>query len=120
MLMNGKSCLTPILLPKYLCQMIVTGLYEGCSKSTRKSAIMFLFCKSAELILYIYIDKHNLYLYSNFGCSGMNTRLTVVAMETVHRDYRPSFAHFYKKSMFNDGVAFNSLPCYFHLCMNKV
>ena len=35
-------------------------------------------------------------------------------METVHHDYRPTFAHFCKKSMFNDDVAFDSLPCFFH------
>ena len=44
----------------------------------------------------------------------MNTMLTVVALETVHHDYRPTFVHFYKKSMFNDDVAFDSLPCFFH------
>ena len=52
----------------------------------------------------------------------MNTMLTVVAMETVHHDYRPTFVHFCKRSMFNDGVAFDSLPCFFFtkLCMSKV
>ena len=44
----------------------------------------------------------------------MNTMLTVVAMETVHHDYRPTFVHFYKKLMFNNDVAFDNLPCYFH------
>ena len=43
----------------------------------------------------------------------MNTILTVVAMETVDHDYRPTFVHFCKKSMFNDDVAFDSLPCFF-------
>ena len=65
-------------------------MYEGRSKSSRKSAIVFLFCKSAEINYYSYIDKHDLYLYSK----GMNTKLTVVAMETVHHDYRPTFVHF--------------------------
>ena len=37
----------------------------------------------------------------------MNTMLTVVAMETVHHDYRPTFVHFRKISMFNDDVAFD-------------
>ena len=51
----------------------------------------------------------------------MNTMLTVVAMETVNHDYRPTFVHFRKKSMFNDDVAFDSLPCFFtKLCMSKV
>ena len=90
------------------------AIYEGRSKSSRKSAIIFLFCKSAELNYNSYIDKHYLYLYSKFCCSGMNTMLTVVAMETVHHDYRPTFVHFCKMSMFNDGVAFDSLPCFFH------
>ena len=93
---------------------ILDCMYEGRSKSSRKSATIFLFCKSAELNYYSYIDKHYLYLYSKFCCSGMNTLLTVVAMETVHHDYRPTFVHFYKKSMFNDDVAFDSLPCFFH------
>ena len=31
--------------------------------------------------------------------------LTVVSVVTVHRDYRPTSVHFYKKSMFNDDVA---------------
>ena len=88
--------------------------YEGRSKSSRKCATIFLFCKSAELNYYSYIDKHYLYLYSKFCCFGMNRILTVVAMETVHHDYRPTFVHFCKKSMFNDDVAFDSLPCFFH------
>ena len=47
--------------------------------------------------------------------------LTVVAMETVHYDYRPTFVRFCKKSMFNDDVAFDSLPYFFtKLCMSKV
>ena len=92
----------------------LTIMYEGCSKSSRKSAIIFLFCKSTELNYYSYIDKHDLYLYSKFCCSGMNTMLTVVAMETIHHDYRPTFIHFRKRSMFNDDVAFDSLPCFFH------
>ena len=75
---------------------------------------MFLFCKSAELNYYSYIDKQDLYLYSKRCCVGMNTMLTVVAMETVHQDYRPTFVYFCKKSMFNDDVAVDSLPCYFH------
>ena len=39
-------------------------------------------------------------------------------METVH----PTFVHFRIKSMFNDDVAFDSLPCFFHqtLYMSKV
>ena len=95
--------------------------YEGRSKSSRKSATIFLFSKSAELNYYSYIDKHYLYLYSKFCCSGMKTLLTAVAMETVHHDYRPTFVHFYKKSMFNDAVAYDSLPCFFtKLCMSKV
>ena len=94
--------------------------YEGRSKSSRKSAIIFLFCKSDELNYYSYIGKHDLYLYSKFCCSGMNTMLTVVAMETVHHDYRPTFVHFCKKSTLNDDVAFDSLPCFFSkLCMSK-
>ena len=43
----------------------------------------------------------------------MNTVLTVVAMETVHHDYRPTFVHFCKKAMLNGGIAFDSLPCFF-------
>ena len=89
-------------------------MYEGRSKSSRKSAIIFLFCKSAELNYYSYKDKHDLYLYSKVCCSGINKMLTVVAMETVHHDYRPTFVHFCKKSMFNDDIAFDSLPCFFH------
>ena len=89
-------------------------MYEGRSKSSRKSAIIFLFWKSAELNYYSYIDKHDLYLYSKFCCSCMNTMLTVVAMETVHHDYRSMFVHFCKRSMFNDGVAFDSYPCFLH------
>ena len=49
----------------------------------------------------------------------MNTMLTVVAMETVHHDYRHTFVHFCKKSIFNDDAAFDSLPCFFSLCMSK-
>ena len=78
--------------------MSVMKMYEGCSKSLRKSAIIFLFCKSNELNFYSYIDKHDLYLYSKCCCSGMNTMLTVVAMETVHHDYRPTFVHFCNKN----------------------
>ena len=89
---------------------VFTNCTKGRSKSSRKSAIIFLFCKSAELNYYSYTDKHNLYLYSKLCCSGMNTMLTVVAMETVHHDNRPTFVHFGKKSMFNDDVAFDSLP----------
>ena len=82
-------------------------MYEGRSKSSRKSAIIFLFCKSAELNYYKCTDTHDLYLYSKFCHSGINTMLTVVAMETVHHDYRPNFVHFFcKKSIFNDDVAF--------------
>ena len=96
-------------------------MYEGRSKSSRKSAIIFLFCKSAELNYYSYKDKHDLYLCSKFCCSGMNTMLTVVAMETVHHDYRPTFVHFCKLSMFNDDAACDSLLCFFtKLCMSKV
>ena len=51
----------------------------------------------------------------------MNTMLTVVAMETVRHDYRPTFVHFCKNLMFNDDVAFDSLLCFFtKLCMSKV
>ena len=92
----------------------MSDIYEGRSKSSRKSAIIFFFCKSAELNYYSYIDEHYLYLYSKCRCSGMNTILTVVAMETVHHDYRPTFVHFCKTSLFNDGNAFGSLPCFFH------
>ena len=100
------------------CSARKTYMYEGRSKSSRKSAIyIFLFCKSAELNCYI--DKHDLYLYSKFCCPGMNTILTLVAMETVHHDYRPTFVHFCKKSMFNDDVAFESLPCFFHQTLNE-
>ena len=45
----------------YIC------IYEGRSKSSRKSAIIFLFCKSDELNYYSYIDKHDLYLYNKFA-----------------------------------------------------
>ena len=44
----------------------------------------------------------------------MKTMLTVVAMETVHHDYWPSCVNFYEKLMFNDDVAFDHFPCYFH------
>ena len=51
----------------------------------------------------------------------MNTMLTVVAMETAHHDYRPTFLRFCKRSIFNDDVAFDSLPCFFtKLFMSKV
>ena len=74
--------------------------------------------KQGMIPVYMYIetliDKHDLYLYSKFCFSGMNTMLTVVAMETVHHDYRPTFVHVCKKSMFNDDAAFDSLPCFFH------
>ena len=89
-------------------------IYEGRSKGSRKSVIIFLFCKSAELNYYSYIGKHELHLYSKVCYSGMNTILTVVATETVHHDYRPTFVHFCKKSLLNDDVAFDSLPCFFH------
>ena len=85
-------------------------MYEGRSKSSRKSVIIL----SVELNYYSYIDKHYLYLYSKIGGSGMNTMLTVVAMETVHHDYRPTFVHFCKESMFNDDAVFDSLSCLFH------
>ena len=97
-----------------LSKQLSSTFYEGRSKSSRKSFIMFSFCESAELNYYTYIDKNDLYLYSKFRCSGMNTMLTVVAMETVHHDNRPTFVHFCKKSMFSDDVAFCSLPCFFH------
>ena len=61
-------------------------MYQGCSKSSRKSVIMSLFCKSAELKSNSYIDKHNLFLYGKFCCSGMNTMFTVVAMETIQHN----------------------------------
>ena len=89
-------------------------MYEGRSKSWWKGVIIFLFCKSAELNYYSYTDKHDLYLYSKFCYSDKHTMLTVVAMETVHHDYRPTFVHFCKKSMFNDNVAFDSSKCFFH------
>ena len=52
----------------------------------------------------------------------MDTLLTLVAMETVHHDYRPTFVHFYKMSMFNDDVAFDSNYCdiFTKPCMSKV
>ena len=57
-----------------------------------------------------------------FSCSGMNTMLTVVAMETVHHDYRPTFVHFCKKSMFNDDelrlIVYRAF--FTKLCMSKV
>ena len=83
-------------------------------KKFAENAIIFLLCKSAELNYYSYIDKHNLYLYSNFFCSGMNTMLTVVAMESVHHDYRPTFVHFCKKSMFYYDVALIVYRAFFH------
>ena len=105
--------------PSWSCEQ--DNLYEGRSKSSRKSATIFLFCKSAELNYYSYIDKHIFHLYSKFCCSCMNTMLTVVAMETVHHDYRPTFLYFCKKSMFNDDVAFDSYRAFFtKLCMSKV
>ena len=82
-------------------------------KFAEKCHHFFLFCKSAELNYYSYKDKHILYLCSKFCCPGMNTMVTAVAMETLHHDYRPTFVHFCKKSMFNDDVAFDSLPCFF-------
>ena len=75
---------------------------------------MCLFCKLAELNSYSYIDTLKLYIYSKFCCSDMNTIVTVVDMETIHHDYQPTFDHLYKKSMFNNDVAFDSLQCYFH------
>ena len=93
--------------------------YKGRSKSSRKSAIIFVLCKSAKLNYYSYIDKHDLHLYSKFRCSGMNTMLTVVAMETVHHDYRPAFVHFCKKSIFNyDVVVYRAF--FTKLYMSKV
>ena len=77
------------------------------------------FVNQADLNYYSHIDKHYLHLYSKFCCSGMNTMLTVVAMETVHHDYWPAFVHFCKKSMFNDDVAFDSLPCFFHQTLHE-
>ena len=79
---------------------------------------MSLFCMLAKVNLYSYVDKHNLYKHRKFCCLGMNTMLTIVAMETIHHDYRPTFVHLYKKSMFNDDVAFDSLSCYFHQTLN--
>ena len=88
--------------------------YEGRSKSSRKSAIIFLSCKSGELNYYSYIDKHDLYLYSKFCCSGINTMLTVVCYGN-HTSRLPAyFCSFLQKSMLNDDVAFDSLPCFFH------
>ena len=49
-----------IKLPLVLCMY----MYEGRSKSSRKSVIIFLFCESAELNYFSYIDKHDMYLYS--------------------------------------------------------
>ena len=60
--------------------------YEGRSKNSRKSVTIFLFCKLTELNYYSYIDKHDLYLYSKFCCSGMNTMLIVVGMDAVHQN----------------------------------
>ena len=93
--------------------------YEGCSKSSWKNAAMSLICKLAELNLYSNIDKHNLYIYSKFCWSGMNTILTVVAMETIHHDYRPTFYHLYKKSMFNNVQLIFTL-LFSPNCMSKV
>ena len=86
-------------------------------KKFAENATIFLFCKSAELNYRSYMDKHYLYVYSKFCCSDMKTMLTVVAMETVHHDYQPTFVHFCKKSMFNDDVAFDSFT---KLYMSKV
>ena len=80
---------------------------------------MSLFCKLAELKWYSYIDKHILYICSKVCCWGMNTMLTVVAMETIHHDYQPTFVHLYKKLMVNDDVAFDSLPYYFYQPLYK-
>ena len=90
---------------------------KGVQK-VRGKVPLFLFCKSAELNYYSFLDKHDLYLYSKFCCSGMNTMLTVIAMETVHHDYRPTFVHFCKKWMFNDDVASDAF--FTKLCMSKV
>ena len=96
------------------CNCLVRAHFTKGVQKSRKSAFMSLFYKSGELNSYSYIDKHILYLYSTFCCSDMNAMLTVVAMETVHHDYRSTSLHFHKKSMFNDDVAFDSLPCYFY------
>ena len=72
--------------------------YEGRSNSSRKSTIIFLFCKSAELNYYSCIDEHDLYLYSKFCCSGMNTMLTVVAMEARTSRLPAHFWSFFAKS----------------------
>ena len=46
--------------------------------------------------------------------------LTVVAMETVHHDYRPTFVHFCKKSMLNDDVAIVYRAFFTKRCMRKI
>ena len=96
-------------------------MYEGRSKSSRKSATIFLFCKSAELNYYSYIDKQYLYLYSKFCCSGMNTMLTVVAMETVHHDYRPTLFIFAKSRCLMMTLHLIVYRAFFtKLCISKV
>ena len=95
-------------------QQCTTDMYEGRSKMSWKSVIMYLFCKPAELNAYSVIGKYNLYLYIKFCCSGMTTTVTMIVMETVHHDCRSTFVQFYKMSIMNDDVAFDSLPCYFH------
>ena len=86
------------------------GVQKGCGK-VLSCPYLSLFCKLAELNSYSYIDKHNLYIYSNFCCSGMNTILTV---ETIHHHYRHIFDHLHEKSIFNNDVIFDSLQCYFY------
>ena len=47
----------------------------------------------------------------------MNTMLTVVAMETVHHDYRPTFVHF-RKRMTLHLIVYRVI--FTKLCMSKV
>ena len=96
--------------PSYF--LVDSDIYEGRSKSSQESAIIFLFCKSAESNHYSYTEKQDLYSYTAIFAA----LLTVIAMETVQhkKKYWPTFVHFCKKSMFNDDVAFASLPIFFH------
>ena len=97
------------------------AVYELRSKSSRKNAITFLFGKSAELNNYSYIDKHDLYLYITFCCSGMNTMLTVVAMETLHHNYRPVFVLFVKSRCLMMTLHLIVYLAFFtNLCVSKV
>ena len=64
--------------------------------------------------LFLIAPFPDLCLLVPFCCSGLNTILTVVVMESIQHNYRPTFDHLYKKLMFNNDVAFDSLLCYFH------